>query len=49
MNFHESATNIIKNCQTYSHARKELKKYGLTKVQISDIIRFAKKNGKTLT
>jgi hypothetical protein len=46
VNFHESAINIIKNCSTFSHARKELKKYGLTKSEIDAIIKLARKNGK---
>lgn len=44
-NFHPSAIKIIADCKTYSHARRRLKLYGLTKKECDFIITLAKQKG----
>jgi hypothetical protein len=45
-NPHKNAIKIIQHCRTYSHAKKELKKYWLTKGEKRIIIKLAKETGK---
>ena len=44
-NPHKSAVNIIKDCRSYTHARKVLRKFWLTKSEQSAILKLAKESG----